>query len=74
MVTNQSITRRETTNNFNPPPPETANELQISNLLRFTHYDQITEQRHCPPLEVSPANYQGNAAISDAMNNILRPC
>ena len=72
MGSDQSLTRRA--KNFTPPSLETPIGLQIRNLLRFTHHDKIREQRQCPPLEVSPANYQGNTAISDAMNKILRHC
>ena len=43
-------------------------------LCLLIYHDKITSRRHRPPLEVSPGSVRGIAAISDAMNNVLRPC
>ena len=39
----------------NHAPSQTADELQIRNLVRFTYYDKITG-RHSIPLVVSPGD------------------
>ena len=59
---------RATRNNI--APSETANRLQIVNLLLMFYHDKMTERHHRPPLD----NVQGITAICDAMHDILRPC
>ena len=62
-------------NNFTPPPSETANQLQISNLLLIIYHDHVIEGLHTrPSLEVSPGNVHRIAMVKDAIRNLLRPC